>query len=41
MIGIGSGAVPTEPFALPSSSELSARPLSGLVWADDGSDSVV
>jgi hypothetical protein len=41
MIGIGSGAVATEPFALPSSSELPARPLSALVCADDGSDGVV
>lgn len=41
MIGIGSGAVATEPFALPSSSELPARRLSAFVCADDGSDGVV
>ena len=41
MMGIGSGAVATEPFALASSSELPARPLSGFVCADEGSDGVV
>ena len=41
MIGMGSGAVPTDSFPLPSSSELSARPWPGFVCAEDGSDGVV